>query len=297
MIERIHLAIVREIQRAGTLTGAAKRLHLTQSALSHSVRKLEQQLGTAIWQRQGRGLRLTQAGDTLLALANRLLPQLEQTEQVLRDFARGQRGQLRIGMECHPCYQWLLKIVQPFLRDWPDVDVDVKQAFQFGGIGALFNHEIDVLVTPDPLRRPGLTFTPVFAYEQVLAVAPDHPLATQAHVLPDQLVNDTLICYPVEKDRLDIYRDFLSPAGCLPRRHKVIETTDIMLQMVAAGRGVAALPGWLVDEYARRLPLKSLRLGVNGIGKHIHLGMRSGDAEPEYLKAFVGLARRSSQAA
>lgn len=66
----------------------------------------------------------------------------------MQQFAQGERGSLRIGMECHPCYQWLLKIVSPYLAAWPDVDVDVKQKFQFGGIGALFGYEIDMLVTP-----------------------------------------------------------------------------------------------------------------------------------------------------
>ena len=91
--------------------------------------------------------------------------------------ARGTRGTLRIGMECHPCYQWLLKVVAPYLPQWPDVDVDVKQKFRFGGIGALVDHEIDLLVTPDPVPQPGLRFEPVFDYEQVLVVPRTHPLA------------------------------------------------------------------------------------------------------------------------
>ena len=157
-LERIHLAIVREVQAQGSLTAAAEVLCLTQSALSHSMKKLEQQLGTPIWLREGRSLRLTQAGQHLLALAQRVLPQLEQAEERLRQYARGEQGTLRIGMECHPCYQWLLKIVSPYLAAWPGVDVDVKQKFQFGGIGALFDYEIDLLVTPDPLPRPGLHF-------------------------------------------------------------------------------------------------------------------------------------------
>ena len=127
MLERIHLAIVAEVERQGSLTAAAQQLCLTQSALSHSMRKLEEQLGTAIWLREGRGLRLTQAGRYLLATAQRILPQLALTEERLAQYARGARGSLRIGMECHPCYQWLLKIVSPYLSTWPDVDVDVSQ--------------------------------------------------------------------------------------------------------------------------------------------------------------------------
>jgi LysR family transcriptional regulator for metE and metH len=170
ILERSHLEIVRAVAQHGSLTAAAEKLHLTQSALSHTVRKLEDQLGLTIWYREGRSLRPTQAGEYLLSVANRLLPQLAHTEERLKQFAQGERGVLRIGMECHPCYQWLLKVVAPYLAQWTDVDVDVKQKFQFGGIGALFAHEIDMLVTPDPLYKTGLTFEPVFDYEQVLVV-------------------------------------------------------------------------------------------------------------------------------
>jgi len=293
MLERIHLAVIQEVNRKGSLTAAADTLFLTQSALSHAIKKLERQLGTAVWKRDGRNLRLTQAGQYLLVLADRVLPQLEHAEQLMQQYARGQRGALRIGMECHPCYQWLLKVVSPYLTDWPDVDVDVKQKFQFGGIGALFGYEIDILVTPDPLHKRGLRFEPVFDYEQVLAVSQQHRLASQRYILPKQLSEEILITYPVEIERLDIYNQFLLPAGCTPKRRKVIETTEIMLQMVASGRGVAALPRWLVAEYAEKLPVCPVRLGRNGIAKQIFLGVREADAHIDFIKAFVELARHT----
>lgn len=310
MLERIHLAIVQEVDRQGSLTAAAGALHLTQSALSHAVRKLEEQLGTALWIREGRSLRPTQAGEYLLAVANRVLPQLDQAEERLRQFARGERGTLRIGMECHPCYQWLLKIVSPYLTAWPTVEVDVKQKFQFGGVGALFGYDIDLLVTPDPFFRPGLVYEPVFDYEQVLVVSGRHRLAqaspashqamsaprqAMTHVLPDQLADEILLTYPVETERLDIYNQFLIPAGVHPRRHKIIENTDIMLQMVASGRGVTALPRWLVEEYAQKMDIVPLRLGPDGIAKQIHLGYREGDAEVDYLRGFVAMAREGTE--
>lgn len=292
MLERIHLAIVQEVERQGSLTAAAGTLCLTQSALSHSIKKLEQQLGTDIWIREGRSLRLTQAGQFLLAVSQRVLPQLKLAEDRLQQYAIGERGTLRIGMECHPCYQWLLKVVSPYLAVWPDVDVDVKQKFQFGGIGALFGYEIDLLVTPDPMHKPGLHFEPVFDYEQVLLVARDHPLAQQSHVKPAQLTTQTLITYPVSIERLDIYTRFLMPAGITPRRHKTIETTDIMVQMVASGRGVAALPRWLAQEYAQKMAVVSVRLGRHGIAKQIHLGVRESDLHIDYLQDFIQRARQ-----
>jgi LysR family transcriptional regulator for metE and metH len=292
MLERTHLATILEVHKQGSLTAAADVLHVTQSALSHSMKKLEQQVGTEIWQREGRSLRLTQAGQYLLSLAQRMLPQLDLAEQRLRQYAEGERGTLRIGMECHPCYQWLLRIVSGYLAAWPQVDVDVKQKFQFGGIGALFGFEIDLLVTPDPLLKPGLRFEPVFDYEQVLVVPGNHPLAGQEEVSPSQLIRETLITYPVPLERLDIFQLFLLPANVAPRKHKTIETTDIMLQMVASGRGVTALPKWLVTDYAPQLGLRTLRLGPCGIQKQIHLGVREADGDIDYLQSFINMARK-----
>ena len=240
MVERTHLEILRAVDRTGTVTEAATVLFLTQSAISHAIKKLEDQLSVKVWEKEGRRLRLTQAGQYLLILANRLLPQLEHAEQLMEDFSAGRRGTLRIGMECHPCYQWLLRVVDPFLKKWPLVDVDVRPEFQFGGIAALFNYDIDLLVTPDPLFKSNLVFEPVFDYELVLVVSVGHGLSKKRFVNPNDLLNETLISYPVPVERLDIFRQFLIPAGLSPRKHKNIETTDIMLQMVAAGRGVTA---------------------------------------------------------
>ncbi len=291
MLERIHLNIIREVEKQGSLTAAAEVLCLTQSALSHSMKKLEQQLGADVWLREGRSLRLTQAGRYLLGVAERVLPQLSLAEERLQQFAQGERGTLRIGMECHPCYQWLLKVVAPYLAAWPDVDVDVKQKFQFGGIGALFAYEIDLLVTPDPLYKPGLHFEPVFDYEQVLVVNRSHPLAGSEFIEPAQLTGETLITYPVAIERLDIYNLFLLPAGVAPKRHKTIETTDILLQMVASGRGVSALPRWLVEEYASKLDIQPVRLGKKGVAKQIFLGTRGSESSIDYLRAFIEQAR------
>jgi LysR family transcriptional regulator, regulator for metE and metH len=290
-LERSHLELLREVELRGSMTAAARSMNLTQSALSHTVRKLEEQIGTRIWEREGRSLRLTTAGQYLLGVAQRLVPQLEHAEHVLGQIARGERGTLRIGMECHPCYQWLLGVVERYLRQLPDVDLDVKQRFQFGGIGALFAHEIDMLVTPDPLRRKGLRFEPVFDYEQVLVVGKDHAFARRKYIAPHELESQTLITYPVEIERLDVYSQFLLPAGCVPKRQKTIETTDIMLQMVASGRGVAALPKWLVAQYRRELAIVPVRLGRHGIAKQIFLGVRVADVDIDYVAAFMKLAR------
>ena len=294
MIEKIHLSILREIERQGSLTAAASSLNLTQSALSHSIKKLEQQSGAGLWLKDGRQIRLTEAGNYLLEQANRLLPQFERIDETLRQYAGNERGSLRVGMECHPCYQWLLKVVQPFLTQSPGVDIDVKQRFQFGGMAALFNYDIDLLITPDPIQKDSIVFEAVFPYELVLVVSQSSRLSALTQVNPAELTDQTLLTYPVETARLDIFQQFLLPARCMPRQHKTLEATDIILQMVAANRGVAAMPKWLALEYAKSLPIALVRLGEHGIHKHIYVGYRKNEQQNAHLQTFIRLAKQQA---
>lgn len=291
MIDRQHLVILREVHRLGSVTAAAEHLNLTQSALSHTIHKFEDRHGIKVWIKQGRGLRLTQAGMALLDLARRVLPQLEHAEQTLRDFSTGRRGLLRIGMECHPCQKWLMRVITPYLSTWPDVEVEVCTAFRFDGIAALRDHDIDLLITPDPVLQPDLSFTPVLAYQLMAVMAQTHPLAHHDHLQPTDLATEELITVPVSQERLDIYTRFLIPSHCRPRKHKTAETTELILHLVAAGRGIGVLPDWLIADHASTLPIKALPLGTDGLHKDICIGVRRNDADLAYVRGFMDTAR------
>lgn len=296
MLDRHHLAILLEVDRLGSLTAAAARLNLTQSALSHSIRKFEELHGVNVWQKHGRNLRLTQAGRYLLALAQRVLPQMEEAERILGDFAAGQRGTLRVGMECYPCQKWLMRITSAYLKSWPEVDFDVRTAFRFDGIGALLANEIDLLITPDPLERPEIQFIRAFDYELVLAVPDCHRLAYAGIASPADLTEEELITFPVTPDRLDIFTRFLLPAHCRPRCLRTVETTELMLQLVANGRGVCVIPDWILRQEGAELPLRAVRLGPDpGLEKSIHAGFRRGDDEMAYLQGFLDLAQAACE--
>lgn len=297
MIERAHLKILREINRQGSLTAAADKLFLTQSALSHTIKKLEDLLGCELWEKKGRQIQLTEAGRYLLKEAQRILPQLERLDSKLKEFANHEVGTLNIGMECHPCYRWLTKVSGSYLNQFKGIDLDVKQRFQFGGMAALLNHEIDILVTPDPIEMKAIHFEPVFPYELVLVASNTNLLAQESWVEPQQLRTETLFTYPVEAERLDIYQQFLLPANCRPRKHKSLETTEIILQMVAVNRGVTALPLWLANEYAQKLPITAIRMGEQGIHKQIHLGIRQNEQQHGHIHAFVELAKQTQHSA
>ena len=291
MIERQHLRIVLETERLGSMTAAADVLNLTQSALSHTMRKFEERQNVRIWEKEGRGLRLTEAGQYMLALAQRILPQIDHAERVLRDFGKGQRGTLRVGMECHPCQQWLMRVVTPYLQAWPMVDLDVKTAFRGSGIDALREHEIDLLITPDPIELSDLEFRRIFEYELVLAVPADHPLGHEAR--PGDLTDQILITYPVPPERLDIFTRFLLPAQLRPAQHRSVESTQMMLQLVAAGRGISAVPDWILHEHGADLPIRAVRL-AGGMPMALHIGLRRGEGRIDYITGLIDLACRQA---
>lgn len=248
MIEHSHLKIIQALQLNGTLTEAANALCLSQPALSHQIRYLEKKLALTLCEREGRNLRLTQAGKLLLEVANQVLPVLSQAEQTLKAYSEGRQGVLHIGVECYPCFEWLTRIIGKFMQQMPDVDVDIVQKFQFSGLEGLLNHHIDVLVTPDYVKKSKISYITIAEYQLVLLVSDQHALARIDQLTPEHLAQETLLTFPVPQERLDILTDFLMPSYHMPKEHKKIESLEIMLQMTALQRGVCILPEWLADN-------------------------------------------------
>ncbi len=295
MIERSHLKIIQALAEHGSLTAAANALFVTQPALSHQMRYLEQKLEVSLWERQGRKLRLTQAGQLLLRVAGQVLPVLEQTENTLKAYADGKQGILRLGVECHPCYEWLKGVLADYLVTMPKMDVDIVHKFQFSGLQGLLNYHIDLLVTPDKVKQQGVVYAPLFDYELVLLVAREHPLASKLFIEAQDLSGELLLTFPVPHERLDIYTQFLMPAGISPR-HKAMASLDIMIQMAALNRGVTILPDWLARHYSDSLPVSTLRLGKKGVMKTLFAAMREGEETVPYMQRFVALGQQKAVA-
>jgi len=277
MIEHSHLKIIQALHTSGTLTEAANTLCLSQSALSHQIRYLEKKLAVTLWERDGRSLRLTQAGELLLQVAQQVLPVLAQTEKTLRAYGEGLQGTLHIGVECYPCHQWLSGVIGEFLRQMPRVDIDIVSKFQFTGLEGLLNHHIDILVTPDLVKKDKIHYEILTVYELVVLLSRNHPLAKLAYIKPEHFVAESLLTFPVAKERLDIYSCFLNPAHIEPAQHKKIESLEIMLEMTALNRGICVLPTWLANEKCQALQLKKLPIGQGGMYKKLFLAMREKD--------------------
>ena len=228
---------------------AAERVFLTQSALSHQIKELEGRIGAQLFVRKSRPLRFTLAGKRLLDLADRVLQLVGDAERELNQLVHGEAGRLFMAIECHSCFNWLLPTIERFRNQWPAVELDFSGGFMFDPLPALAEGEVDLVITADPVELKDIAYLPLFDYEMQLAVASDHRLAGKAFLEPRDLAGETLITYPVDRDRLDVFTRFLQPASVEPAAIRTAELTLMAVQLVASGRGICALPNWVLSEY------------------------------------------------
>ena len=292
-IEFRHLRLLQAVVDSGGLTAAAERLHLTQSAVSHQLKALEAALEQPLLERASRPLQLTTAGKRLLQLAEATQPLVE---AALRDLAKlkdGEAGELRIAVECHTCYDWLMPAMDAYRVAWPRVELDLLGGFQSDPVGLLLENRADLVITSEMSARKGVVFTPLFGFEMLALLPPDHALATKKFLLPADFANETLITYPVPEDRLDLIRRVLAPAGIKPARREA-QLTVAILQLVASRRGLAALPAWAVEPYLQRGYITARAIGKHGLWGELHAAARAGDASRAYVMDFIETVKRES---
>ena len=291
-IEFRHLRTIRAIHQAGGLAKAADILNITQSALSHQVKGLEDQAGVELFVRRSKPLKLSAAGHRLLKLAEKILPELEALEEDFAGLRAGKAGRLHIAIECHACFEWLFPVLEKFRRAWPDVDVDIRPGLAFGAMPALGREEVDLVVSSDPEDLAGVDFTPLFDYEPVFVASSQHPLAAKDYIVAEDFRDELLITYPVDRARLDVFTELLTPAKVQPRAIRQVELTSVILLLVASNRGVAVLPDWVVREVKYHSDYVTRPLTETGLTKRLYAATRSDDTTKPFMAHLLGLARK-----
>lgn len=291
LLEIRHLRNLQAIQQYGSLARAADNLHLTQSALSHQIKALEDYYETPLFLRSTKPLSLTPAGLNLVALAKKILPEISRVDRQLRRHASGNSGRLHIAIECHACFEWLLPVLDQYRQQWPEVEIDIRLGLSFEPLAALQKGEVDLVISSDPQSHKDLYFEPLFNYQALLALAHDHPLTKKKVILPEDLAEQTLVTYPVERKRLDVFSRFLQPANVEPAQVREAELTAIILLLVNTLKGVAVLPDWVLRESMSHNRLTTRPLGEKGMHGTLYAAIRQAESQAAYLQGFISLSR------
>ncbi len=290
MLTLKHLRIIEAIHDHGSITRAAGRLFLTQSALSHQLVALERHYAVSLFERS-RPIRLTAAGERLLLLAREIAPKIDGAERDLARLAENRAaGRLRLAVECHTCYDWLMPAMDAYRVHWPEVEMDLVGGFHSDPVGLLEEDRADLVVVSEPEPNRDVVFEPLFRYEMLALMASHHPLAAKPWLEADDFSTDVLITYPAPDRLLDVVRRVLKPAGVYPERRQV-ELTIAIVQLVASRKGLATLPAWAVVPYLERGYVAARPIGREGLWSRLYAAVRQGDAQRVYIRDFITLLR------
>ncbi|MEB3766674.1 LysR family transcriptional regulator [Acinetobacter sp. MD2] len=298
MLEIRHLKTMIALREHGSLVAAAQDLCLTPSAISHQLKELDSWFGVEVVNRRSRPLQFSNVGQRLLKLADDILPQIQIAQSDITRIIHGQTGRIIFSSECHSCFDWLMPLLNQYRQQYPDVDLDFAAAFEANPHELLQNNEFDLLITADPIALKGIEYFPIFEYESRLVLSNTHPLVRASHISVQELAEQTLITYPVDKHRLDIMAHVFIPANILPKSIRTTDLTQMLIQLVASGRGIAALPDWVVNEYEQKGWVTSRRLdcvGVKGLRRTLYAGFRTEDKEKNYFEGFLKQLERFSK--
>jgi len=294
-IEFRHLRTIRAIHEAGGVAKAADQLNITQSALSHQIKGLEDQAGVELFVRRSKPMRLSAAGLRLLRLAEQVLPQVEALQEEFAGLRAGKTGRMHIAIECHACFEWLFPVLEGFRKKFGDVDVDIRPGLAFDALPALMKQDVDVVISSDPEDLAGVEFVPLFDYAPVFVASSAHPLAAKPYVEAEDFRGQTLITYPVDRARLDIFSQLLTPAKVEPAAIRQVELTAVILLLVASNRGVSVLPDWVVREVKYSSDYVTRPLTKKGLTRRLYAAVRSEDLEKPFMKELISLAEREAR--
>lgn len=293
-IEFRHLRTIKAIHDTGGLARAAEQLNMTQSALSHQIKGIEDQAGVALFARRTKPLRLSAAGERMLAAAEKILPQVVALEADFAGLVAGKSGRMHIAIECHACFEWLFPVLEQFRQAWPDVDVDIRPGLAFDALPALRREDVDLVISSDPEQVDGTDFSPLFDYEPVFVAAANHPLARRDFIEAADFRDQTLITYPVDRVRLDVFSQLLIPVKVEPAAVRQVELTAVILMLVASNRGVAVLPDWVVNQIKYSADYVTRPLTKGGMTRRLFAATRTEDTAQPFVSHLIRLARQEA---
>ncbi|HWZ80976.1 MAG TPA: LysR family transcriptional regulator [Terriglobales bacterium] len=295
-LEIRHLKLLMAVADEESITAAGKRLHLTQSALSHQLRDAEEKLGTPLFLRLGKRMALTAAGTRLLEVARRVLKELKDAEEQVLALNDESRGVIRLSTECYTCYHWLPPILSCFHAKYPKVEVTICMEATHRPVDELLAGNLDVAIMYRPTEHKNLQLSLLWEDELMLVMSPRHRLAARRNIQAQDLEGETLLLYP-PREESTLLREVLEPAGVAPGRIMEIPLTEAIVEMAAGDAGIALMGAWSVAPQVATGRIVARPLGDSGLLRPWYAVTLRNRPKVAYLTEFVRLLTMSGSAA
>lgn len=278
------LDLVRCIAESGSLTAAAKQLHVSQSAVSQRLGNLQARAGVKFFERVEGRMQLTQVGERANSAALSVAAELRAAEHDIDALVAARTQQLRITTECYTCYRWLPFVVRDMRERFPQLAVDVVPEATDSPCESLLADRVDVALVSNPLADARLGEFNLFSDELLAVMSVNHPLADYDFLHPEQFAEQTLILYTGKRHA--IIDKVLAPVNVAPGEIIQVRITEAIIELARAGQGIAIIAAWAFDDFPDRDGLTGVRITPDGFVRNWRAAINP-RARREYVNSFV----------
>ncbi len=285
------------LARCGSFTLAAKELFLTQSAVSHAIKALEDDLGCRLVDRLGRRVRLTPKGEQFLKHAEGILRQMKSARGELETLSKWEHHRLRIGACTVSCRHLLPWVLQSFRSSYPRCIVGIEVGSQAVHLERLRAHQVDLALLLEPLGSPvpEIEFVPLFEDEMRLIVTPGHPWAEMDAAPHGTFERETLILFSKKSYTFQLLSDYLKDEGATIGNIIELGNMDAVKELVKLGLGVGLLASWMVRSELADGTLVSLPFGARKLRRQWSIAYWRGRQLDLLETTFVDLCQTASR--
>jgi DNA-binding transcriptional LysR family regulator len=255
------LKVFRAVAESGSLVLAAGKVHLTPSAISHSLKAMETDLGCRLFERVGKRMVLNQAGEQLLSRIRNPLAALDAAEDEIRRLAKWGQSLLRLGTSSAICQHILPRVIRELKKTYPTLELQVESGDTPRALELLRESKVDLALCIPPENAAGLDARPVFRDELMLVFSPQHPWAAGRPISRDEIAAQQFIGYRRSSFTAQLLTDYFKEAGITPRVMMEIDSIGAIVEMVKFNLGVSILAPWTVDRELANNKLKMRPLG------------------------------------
>ncbi|MEO1096534.1 MAG: LysR family transcriptional regulator [Bacteroidota bacterium] len=286
-MELKYFKLIKSIQEEGNIANSADHLFLTQSALSHQLREMEDRLGFKVFNRGRNKWQLTKEGEELYKIANQLFNTLDEGFNNIKQIKEGAKGSLKVSAECQSFFHGLPAFIQKMGILYPEISIDLSLGATHQTISQLLSKELDMtIVTTEPASEL-LHSTKVFEDEIKVVMHNEHPLADRPFLDASDFSDLHLLINSFPLENVSVFEHFLKPNRIVPAKVSAIPFTEVTLQWINANMSVTCVPPWTLKPFNLSEELVFKRIGKHGLKRSHYLVMREEDRNQEYFVNFV----------
>jgi LysR family transcriptional regulator, regulator for metE and metH len=282
-----HLRLIKTIADEKGITKSLSKLFLTQSAVSHQLKDIEERLGVKIFYRTNKQWMLTEEGRILYNTASSVLAEVDKANEQINELRVGHAGTIRISTECYTNYHWLPSFMVKMKMLYPKIVVKIVMEATHQPIQKLIDNTLDIGITSDPLDNKNIEYIELFKDEVMAVVPAGHPLAAKKFLTAADFSEQVLIIHSYPLETVTVYEHFLKKHHQEPREVLAIPLTEVALEMVNAGMGIMTMPQWALKPFNTSTALKLIPIGSKGLVRTHFVAIRKEDAAKKHLIDFI----------